>query len=402
VKIIREFKTDRLNFSYDILLASLAFCLPLSSALPNLLLIPIAVLLFFKYNGKAISFRPVLFFVFTLVLLIVLAIIKWTLFAEFDFYSRILISLLLLLAIPHVNRLKYLEIAFIGGVLLATLIATYNVLAFEHFKFSFSIFGNTGAVNKLLRIERPYFGFLLALVVYLCLRHKTLVYYVIASFASIFCILIAARLSLGLIILLWLLWLFQRLKTMGKWRVPLVLGAIFLCGIVLFSNENLKNRFKVQDDMDRSIALALDYEPRYVIWPCALTTLNGPVEILFGLAGNDQLEERLINCYAENIKGNASKKAYYLDEKFNPHNQYLHLLCLGGVVTLVLFLLGFGRIFLGSKIPFDLKVLAGMFFLFFIFEALLYRQLGCYLIGLFLGVLARKPVLSSYFKNASL
>lgn len=116
----------------------------------------------------------------------VLAIIKWRLFAEFGFYSRIFISLLLLLAIPQVNRLKYVETAFISGVILATLIATYNVLAFEHFKLSFSIFGNTGAVNKLLRIERPYFGFLLALVVYLCLRHKTLVYYAIAAFASIF------------------------------------------------------------------------------------------------------------------------------------------------------------------------------------------------------------------------
>lgn len=402
MNIIREFKTDRLQFFYDTLLALLAFCLPLSSAIPNLLLIPIAVLLFFKYNSKAISFKRVLFFVITLAFLMVLAIIKWRLFAEFGFYSRIFISLLLLLAIPQVNRLKYVETAFISGVILATLIATYNVLAFEHFKLSFSIFGNTGAVNKLLRIERPYFGFLLALVVYLCLRHKTLVYYAIAAFASIFCTLIAARLSLGLIVLLWLVWLYQCLKTVTKWRVPLFLGAVLLCGIVLFSNENLKKRFKVQDDMDRSIARALDYEPRYVIWPCALTTLNGPIEILFGLAGNDQLEDRLVSCYAEDIQGNASKKAYYLDEKFNPHNQFLHVLCLGGVVTLVLFVLGFGRIFFSAGTPFDLKVLTGMFFLFFIFEALFYRQLGCYLIGLFLGLLARKSLYSGYFKDASL
>jgi hypothetical protein len=402
VNIFREFRTDRLNFSYDILLALLAFCLPLSSALPNLLLVPIAVLLFFKYDGKAISFKPVVFFLITLVLIIVLAIVKWRLFAEFDFYSRILISLLLLLAMPQVSRLKYVEIAFIAGVILATLIATYNILAFENFKLSFSIFGNTGAVNELLRIERPYFGFLLAIVVYLSLRHKKLVYYAIAAFASIFCVLIAARLSLGIIVLLWLVWLFQRLIKVTRWRVPIILGAVVLCGMVLFNNENLKKRFKVQGDMDKSFALALDYEPRYVIWPCALTTLNGPVEVLFGLAGNNQLEDRLVSCYAENIKGNASKKAYYLEEKFNPHNQYLHLLCLGGVVTLVLFLLGFGRIFFGSKIPFDLKVLAGTFFLFFIFEALLYRQLGCYLIGLFLGLLARKSLYSVYFKDASL
>lgn len=402
MNIIREFKTNRPQFFYDTLLALLVFFLPLSSAIPNLLLIPIAVLLFFNYNSKAIYFKPVLFFIITLAFLIVLAIVKWRLFAEFDFYSRIVISILLLLAIPQVNHLKYVETAFIGGVVLAILIATYNILVFEHFKLSFSIFGNTGAVNKLLRIERPYFGFLLALVVYLCLRHKTMVYYAIAVLASIFCALIAARLSLGLIVLLWLLWLFQCLKTVTKWRVPLLLGAFFLCGIVLFSNENLKKRFKVQENVDNSIALALDYEPRYVIWPCTFTTLNGPIEILFGLAGNDQLEDRLVRCYAEDIQGNASKKAYYLDEKFNPHNQFLHILCLGGVIALVLFILGFGRVFFAAKIPFDLKVLAGMFFLFFVFEALLYRQLGCYLIGLFLGLLARKSLYSGYFKDTSL
>ncbi|HEA28551.1 MAG TPA: hypothetical protein ENH91_00905 [Leeuwenhoekiella sp.] len=402
MKLVQDFKTDRLGFSYDVLLALLACCLPLSSAIPNLLLIPIAILLFFKFSKKAIYGRPVLFFVLTLGFLVVLAIIKWRFFAEIDFYSRIFISLLLLVSVTQVNRLKYLETAFLAGTVLAILIATFNVLAFEDFKLSFSIFGNTAAVNELLRIERPYFGFLLALVVFLCLRHKSMVYYGIAVVASVFCALIAARLSLGLIVLLWLVWLFHLLKPLKKWRFPLVLGALVLCGIALFSNDNLKKRFKVQGNLDHSIAKALDYEPRYVIWPCTFTTLNSPMEILFGLQGNDQLEKRLVTCYSESIMGNPSKKAYYLDEKFNPHNQFLHLLCLGGLSALVLFLLGFGNVFFSRKVPFDLKVLAGMFFLFFVFEALLYRQLGCYLFGIFLGVLARRLCYSTDLREASL
>ncbi|WP_031426877.1 O-antigen ligase family protein [Flavimarina sp. Hel_I_48] len=400
--MVEEFKNDRLGFSYDVLLALLTLCIPLSSAFPNVLLAPIAILLFFKFNRRNIYLKPVLFFVLTLAFLILLAFIKWSIFSEFDFYSRIFISLFLLVSVAHTTRLKYMERAFIMGTILAIFIAVYNIMAFENFKFSFSAFGNTAEVNELLHIERPYFGFLLALVVFLCLRRKGWLHCSIAVIASAFCLLIAARLSLGIIVLLWAVWFFQLLKPLNKWRIPLVLGTIFLCGIALFSNENIQKRFKIQGDLDQSMAKALDYEPRYVIWPCTFTTLGSTAEILFGVESNQQLEQRLVACYGNSIKNNDSKKTYYLDEKFNPHNQYLHILCLGGVVTLLLFLLGFGRVLSSGKVPFDLKVLTVMFLLFFMFEALLYRQLGCYLFGIFLGLLAREENYVDAIKKASL
>lgn len=396
MSIITDFNKDRIGFSYDMLLALLAFFIPLSSALPNLLLAPIGILLFFKFSKSNIYLKPVLLFVFTLVFLILLAFFKGRFFAEFGFYSRLFISMFLLVSVAHISRLKYVERAFIIGTMLAMLIAVYNIMAFENFKWSFAAFGNTAVVNDLLRIERPYFGFLLAVVVYLCLRHRSWLYYSIAVIASAFCLLIAARLSLGIIVLLWATFFFQLLKPLGKWRIPLVISAVFLCVIAVLSNENIQERFKLQGNLEQSMAKALDFEPRYVIWPCTFTTLQSTTEILFGLRDNQQLEQRLIECYGESIENNPSKKAYFINEKFNPHNQYLHFLCLGGVITLLLFFLAFKNVLWSHAVPFELKILTVMFALFFVFEALLYRQLGCYLFGGFIGLLARR---ASYFRS---
>lgn len=382
-------RAARIELAYDILLALLVFLLPLSSAFPNILLAPLGILLFFKYDNNKTNYRPVLLFLITISYLIIGALFKGSLFEEFSFYSRLFISLFLIFIVPQASRIKLIEKALIGGVLIALLVASYNILAYQDFQISFANFGNTAVVNELLRIERPYFGFFLAVSVHFLLRHKTVLSSILALIASVFCALIAARLSLGLILILWFVAGYQFLAITKRFRLPILLVISIISGILLFNNDNLRDRFKISGSVDKTLAKALDYEPRYVIWPCTLEVLRNTSDYLFGLRGNAQVIERLTGCYENSITGNPSKKAYFLSEKFNPHNQFLHVLDLAGMVAFILLLAAFIRVFISAGISFEKKLFLLLFMLFFAVEAVLFRQLGCYFVGLGLGYLAK-------------
>ena len=105
--------------------------------------------------------------------------------------------------------------------------------------------------------------------------------------------------------------------------------------ILLYIND--VKRFFIKNNIEESLRVASDYEPRIVIWKCASGMTNQHnFNPLFGFEGYKTIEENFLDCYAETIE-NQSKKEYFLEEQFNSHNQFIDLFLIGGVIAFGLF-----------------------------------------------------------------
>jgi O-antigen ligase len=111
---------------------------------------------------------------------------------------------------------------------------------------------------------------------------------------------------------------------------------------------------------------------------------------IFGLGNLKTIEKELVNCYSSKIPNNQkSKLKYYQETAFNSHNQFLSFLLLGGWPACLLLILFFlFSLYRSNSILYTITL--AMFLIFFIFENVLYRQLGTQLAGLLFGLLNTK------------
>lgn len=378
---------------YDLTAALLLLILPFSAAIPNLLLVPLALLIGHHYKKlKPVRSTPFILFAIAVLIIEGLALYNQSLFPEIRTFSKYALILLLFLLYTQVEQKIYCEVAFLVSTSAVVLLSFFSILTYQLAHPDF-IFSNGSIVNELLLMGRPYLGFSLVLAVFISLKNaETLspkfIYYLLAISLTLFSVYMAARLSILLNCFLIFLFL-VRTKYLSKTaKIGSVFLACFALGLLLYNSENLRSRIRIQENVESSIQSIMGWEPRFTIWPCAVQIIENDMNLWTGFGSYDLVIEKLTACYSTNIQ-NDSKRTYFLKAEFKPHNQFLDFLLLGGIFPFLLLISIFPVVFF-SKGSFEMKIFFLLFLALFMIESMLHRQFITYLFGIFAALYTRK------------
>lgn len=396
---MKLFKAN-LNLFYDVVFSILVFSIPLSVAIPNICLAILPILFFLskrKINFQSYVLKATVFFI---LFFIIKALITQSFISDIFFYKKLLLILVLVFLVQKIENKRLVKTSFITGTILAIFLTLYKTTNY-YFQYHELPLGDTIQSIKLLLIHRPYFGFICVLVIISLLQIRTKLLnkkiYIDISilFVVSFIVFISARLSILLTLLIFIIIILKN-KQISYKRTVLYLLLIFISSVVLiFANNNLKQRLHIQDTYNKTIKELSNYEPRFIIWECSFDLLKQKKHnYLFGFSDKHSVSNYLVNCYSEKIK-NESKKEYYIKEKFNSHNQFIDFLLNDGVVGLLVFLIFFVYLFYNSRFNIYLLLIILSFFIFSLVENIFWRQLGVYLFGFLIPIFE-----SNFIKNS--
>lgn len=377
----------------DFIAALLVFTLPISKALPNILLIALSLAVLYNYrNIKLSSPAPLLLFGGAILYLFWLFLFQFS-GNELDIYLRYFTALLLLVLFSQTQNKKLIKYFFLAGLTVAV-IGSYFAIFFYKLENPTFILDIGDEINNLLWTERPYFGFMLALGILISLNlltisKKGILFLILVVLFISFSIYISARLGilLSIIAILFFVLRSKHIKTWAK----LSLGGLFLISILLSLtlSKGLMSRMHLSDDVNNKLAYTKDYEPRFVIWPCSVKLITKDISWISGAKNYEETKVKLSECYNNSIE-KLDKREYYLKQRFNTHNQFLDFFLIGGILPFLLLFSVFVHVWFSSKYSFETKLLFLFFFFFFFVENVLYRQLGCYLFGTFAALYLNK------------
>lgn len=381
--------------TYDYLFAALLLVFPFSNSLPNIV-IALLVLFFladFKnYELKKLKTAPFILLYLFFGYVFIKAAITQSLFTEWGVYKKFIIVLILPILFTKVKNVSVLKVYAVISIA-ATVVVSMAFIAKYYFETSLLPFHDGEMVNKLLVLERPYAGFFAVAGVFLSLGLiRSLPRYKIALIVNVFLlvffiILIAARISfVSLIIALGLYVLFYY-KISGLKKAGIILCSVIAIAVVFSINKNIAERFFIKSSLEEAIK-ASDFEARLVIWPCAYNMAqNNDFNVLFGYPSHAVIINNFVDCYTHTIKGNDSKKAYFIETKFNSHNQFIDSYLSSGSIGFILFLSFFISLFFKVRFSFcDVALLIALI-LFLLVENVLHRQTGCYIFSIFTALL---------------
>lgn len=375
---------------YPYIFLFFCFTIPLdkyATAVPNIVLITLLALFPFavkKEHFQKILRREVLLFFGLIAFVAVGALFFQDMERDMVVIKKIAAAGLLLLLYIPLEKTENLLKTLIIATLVCIGICLYNMywLYLSEGSFDFSAGPH---VNDVLIIDRLYLGFLsiLSIVASVGLIGNKYSDYNKWYFGNIvlnvlFILLISSRIGVLLLLGIFLLRILY-----SKKRLPYLLffAGIALITIVSFSlNKNLHERFFYTSTInkDRSyIELVKHWEPRVIIWDCAIDILGeDPNTALIG-NGFYKTKDLLVDCYAGSIE-EEEKRNYFIAERFNTHNQFLDFLLSYGLVPMLLFLWLFVTMIARNrksyiKIAMVLSLLA-----FSLIESYFHRQIGAY------------------------
>jgi len=363
-------------------------------AVPNILIGILFVLLPFveKQFIKKLLANKVYIIVIALILFTVLSsLIIGTISEDMYVIKKLFISIaVLVLSIPIKKSFK-IQLFFILSVTLGNFISVFSLVNYTSEVGAFEI-ASGQHINDLLFIERLYFGFINSLSIAFSLKiwskvpkkyRLFLVFNMLLSACMLF--LVVSRMAIITVLLIFMIKVFYETNLKKSLiTVALILGTV--AAFFLF-NDNLAKRFLYVDKKNDFFYKIREWEPRYVIWNCAFSHLVNSSEhkLLIG-DGFGMTQENLNNCYINSMT-KKERIAYFLETRFNTHNQYLDLLLSKGLIGLAIFLfLIFSLIRLNNKDINQLNILL-VLVLFALIENLFHRQIGVYLFALILIVL---------------
>ena len=386
------------SYRHEIIWGLLLIFLPFSTALINIALVAGSLLFIYESCAKKIPFaQPKTPFVVFFVLILFLSINAFVQggFQEnqsfYRLYPLLIATYFALINISEKSIISIKKISVFVAVsyvlISACRIGIYYVQSNQK-----HLFGNSDVINHLLILERPYAGcFALINIVLLWdlfrteKKNKKAFYLVTIIILTGFIILIAARLSLLSLLIIAAIYIVFYAKINRRTALSLLLGIPLLFALSLLCSKGLQERLFV----NKNFETFKDYEPRFVIWKGATNVATSDTfHWVIGTGNYQDIENKLITHY-EKIEGNPSKKAYYLAEKFNTHNQFIDLLLFGGVSALFIFLFVLGTLFVEFKEHFTALAILLSLILFMLVENIFHRQTGCYLFMIYL-ILASK------------
>jgi O-antigen ligase len=376
----------KLHNIYTYLFALFCAAIPFtdtSKAIPNILMGVLAGLFFFVVKKEDFQkLKTKSFYLLGLMTLIgVFSVIIFQRWFDLSFISRLMTLIgIIIISLPIKNYILPIK-AFVISSFSLLVISSANLIVYVNDSDSFD-FTLGGHINTLLLGERPYLGILYVASASLCwfLANKTSGIFRILWFFTSFCfitfvVVISARMALiSLFILLCWTILYYR-KNLKTILIPIV-GVLVVLLILISSNENVKNRFFVSANKEFVLSEKLVHEPRYHIWKCTLGLDHNTTSLFFG-KGFQQMEKELVNCYeSRDDFYSEDQKQWFIERKFNTHNQYLGVYYCMGVVAFVLFI---GFLFFAlteSKKSYYATALTLLLVLFSVTENLIHRQIG--------------------------
>jgi len=311
-------------------------------------------------------------------------LISGTFLDDFDYNNKMFIIFFLFqFTLAYNDKLKG-EKAFILGVLVSIIMSSLNMLSYaiDNFETSFSL---SGEVNELLVIVRPHLGAFIVTSLFIIFKNisKNIFsnrYYWLALVQIGFVIFISARLAIAVSLLITAVHLFHKFKKHKKSLALITLGLIALLALII-NNPILKYRFKIQEGFKIDLEKTLAYEPRYVIYPCAVNLIKNDVPFL-GFNARGKVQTKLNQCYVKRID-RESKQEYYLSRNFGSHNAFFNFTLYGGVLGIIFFIfLMFYPIF-SKKFPTFTNGIIWIFISFYLVQNLLPSNHGAIFFGIF-------------------
>lgn len=376
--------------TYDFVFGLLCFFSVLGSSIANVMLV-ISIIMFsvsFSSSQKkelAQLIRLPYFLLIVFVLYIYLGGLFLGVLDEKRFQLLYLIPLLLLLG-TKVKSVFKIGFGFVLGNLVLMIFGMINIIRDYTINPNFTL--KEGAtVNKLLLLERPYLGFVCVLGVLIsfylfknALKFKNY-YIVVAILLSAYIVLISARLALISLCLILFTYLICYLKTAIKYKLIVFVFLFFSFSSAFYLNPTLADRFLLFSNIDFKSEEIKDYEPRVIIWQCAFNIYENPnYDRFFGMVSTQKLSDELVACYQKD-KGNDIRRGFFVQTKFNTHNQYLDLLLTTGYFGVGLLILLFLTMLIMYYKNFYVVALTLAIGMFLFTENGFSRQTGVYLVG---------------------
>lgn len=378
---------------YPYILLSFCFVLPMdkyATALPNIFLI--ALLITFPFVVRRSDFKKLFkreILIYTGLVLYVT--INNLLFHDFQedkiIISKIASSLLLIVLFIPIDNPRDLMKTLVGSVLVCILISLYHLYFFYMKQGEFN-FASGSVINDVLIIDRLYLGFLcvLSIISSIALIGDKYNDYNKWYFANIvicagFVLLISSRIAIVLLLILFFLKIFYAKRKFEY--LFFFIGIISIVLVAFMMNKNLSQRFFYTHSTQKQksyIELFQQWEPRFVIWGCDFDIMQKEEFLINGL-GYYETKDKLVNCYQETVFPER-RKIYFMESRFNSHNQFIDFMMGSGIISAILFLWIYLSFFYRNWRRFFPTALLLAMFLFTIIESIFHRQLGGYLFGI--------------------
>tara|TARA_X000000368_G_scaffold418876_1_gene420480 strand:- start:1009 stop:2199 length:1191 start_codon:yes stop_codon:yes gene_type:complete len=337
-----------LNKLYVLLFSFLFFSIPFIGnkfyAIPNTVNIALVILFPFVFNKDKlldVIKSPIIIWFTIFLLFVTLRSIVFNKVIEdisvlkklFQIFPLVFLSLILKKA-----DFKSLDSGIVFGTLLSLIYSLFNILISVKDIGEF-VFDKGPLINQTLTVQRLYLGLLCCISLIIVLdrffkKHKK-INLVLAFIFSSFVFLIAARIAIISTIIILVYYCFFHLKNTVRYSL---IGLIISFSIyVIINNDNVSKRFLHVDDNYRIgyFQKMKIHEPRFLIWKYSYEIFKES-NILIG-NGFEKTEELLLNKY-KNIFP-AKKSDWFIQKKFNTHNQYLDILLSQGYFGLLIFMI---------------------------------------------------------------
>lgn len=395
----------KIDFWYGLLISAFCFSLPfegVARAVPNIILIPLAILFPFTIKRKSFNnwyWLPIILYAILWLSLLAKALVFGQFEMEMGFLTKLfLVSAIFLLMTP-IDSIPWVKKGLVYGTTAAILLSFGAVIGYiiesGHFKFS-----SGPQVNSVLVTERVYLAFLAVISSIFCFDEitkevnrtpKKRLYLAILLLNVFLILMVAARMAtISLVAIGVFYFLFKK-----RYKQLLYFGAaaVALLFVSIIANPNLKNRIFYADKKKSFVEKVKAWEPRVVIWGCTFSSLSdADFNYFYGFASSNEVQGKLLTCYDKNIE-REGKRYYFLREKFNPHNQYFDIMLLTGFLGLLLFAGVFLYLIKYNRHSFANLALTISFLLLGLVECYLHRQLGVYLFGIVCVVALKKEEL---------
>ncbi|MEZ4778119.1 MAG: O-antigen ligase family protein [Flavobacteriaceae bacterium] len=381
---------------YPFIFLLLFFTIPFDMyfrALPNVLLILLAVLFpivvtkddFKKIKRIAGGSWLLFFFCVTLIILLTG---RWEM--DWVVLKKILLTGALVILYLPVNNFKKINKAIIFSSLAAILYALIKLFILINQGVEFTFLESATLIEAML-MDRIYLGLLAVLSIFVSYDaikssyHPDNRYYLANIVLNVlFILFIVSRIAIITLLVIFILSLFH-----SKKRGPQLLfatgGILLVAAFVFVLNKDVRKRMFYANNVEKQqgfVANTMAYEPRAIVWGCALKVSKQNETLLKGI-GFTKTNQKLLECYETTIDDGA-KKNWFVNQKYNVHNQFFDLYLATGAVTLFLFCGAIIVLFVRNRKSFYPSALLITLVCFAMVENVFHRQIGAYYIGFIL------------------
>ncbi|GAB5400721.1 MAG: hypothetical protein Aureis2KO_23060 [Aureisphaera sp.] len=300
--------------------------------------------------------------------------------------KKIMLSLGLVVLYIPIDGFKKIYKAIIYSSLAAILFSLVKLVMVVNQADTFNFLDSAVIIEALL-IDRLYLGLLCVLSILASYQSMSATYhpdnrYYVANIILnvLFVLLIVSRMSIIVLILIFLLSFFFK-----KRRLPqlfFVTGGFLLAIVLTFIlNNDLRNQVFYSGSKQNKglVENTLAVEPRAVIWDCAhqVSQMEGT---FWKGQGFTQTNAEMLNCYETSVK-DERKKAWFLSQKYNTHNQWIDFYLASGFIGVVLFFGSISLLFIQNRKEYVPTALLVTLVCFALVENLFHRQIGAYYVG---------------------